>query len=124
MDRTRIWLRAVMYSTGYPSRHQRIIFRIAALVCRSLLALAPVYLRDLCLLSHLWYQRSQLPQLNGTGAVLCVHVARNSTRQTLALSVVGPSVWNRLQLAPRLFPMILSDTFYSSLKTALLAIQG
>ena len=58
------------------------------------------------------------------GGVVCVHVARNSTRQTLALSVVGPSVWNRLQLALRLFPMILSDTFYSSLKTALLAIQG
>jgi len=64
------------------------------------------------------------PATQRNGGVLCVHVARNSTRQTLALSVVGPSVWNRLQLALRLFPMILSDTFYSSLKTALLAIQG
>src|SRR6218665_1571688 len=34
-------------------------------------------------------------------------------------SVVGPSVWNGLPLSQRLLPRILSDTFYSSLKTLL-----
>src|SRR6218665_2953105 len=36
-----------------------------------------------------------------------------------AFSVVGPSVWNGLPLSQRLLPRILSDTFYSSLKTLL-----
>src|SRR6218665_1802984 len=36
-----------------------------------------------------------------------------------AFSVVGPSVWNGLPLSQRLLPRILSDTFYSSLKTFL-----
>jgi len=36
-----------------------------------------------------------------------------------AFSVVGPSMWNGLPLLQRLPPRILSDTFYSSLKTLL-----
>src|SRR6218665_2342675 len=39
--------------------------------------------------------------------------------QARAFSVVGPSVWNRLPLSQRLLPRILSDTFYSTLKTLL-----
>src|SRR6218665_2644701 len=42
-----------------------------------------------------------------------------STSQTGAFSVVGPSVWNGLPLSQGLLPRILSDTFYSSLKTLL-----
>ena len=38
---------------------------------------------------------------------------------TRAFSVVGPSVWNGLPLALWLLPRVHSDTFYSSLKTAL-----
>src|SRR6218665_926342 len=51
--------------------------------------------------------------------LLFVPFARTSTTQARALSVVGPSVWNGLPLSQRLLPRILSDTFYSSLKTLL-----
>src|SRR6218665_3999741 len=46
-------------------------------------------------------------------------VPPHSTTQARAFSVVGPSVWNGLPLSQRLFPRILSDTLYSSLKTLL-----
>src|SRR6218665_3601727 len=51
--------------------------------------------------------------------LLFVPFARTSATQGRAFSVVGPSVWNGLPLAQRLLPRILSDTFYSSLKTLL-----
>src|SRR6218665_2480860 len=51
--------------------------------------------------------------------LLFVPFARTSTTQARAFSVVGPSVWNGLPLSQRLLPRILSDTFYSSLKTLL-----
>ena len=48
-----------------------------------------------------------------------VPFARTSTTQARAFSVVGPSVWNGLPLSQRLLPRMLSDTFYSSLRTLL-----
>src|SRR6218665_1666909 len=51
--------------------------------------------------------------------LLVVPFARTSTTQARALLVVGLSVWNGHPLAQRLHPRILSDTFYSSLKTLL-----
>src|SRR6218665_1803734 len=86
-----------------PFQHQ-IVFRIAALVWRCLLSLAPAY-RDT---SNQW-----------NGGVLFVPFARTSTCQTHAFSVVGSSVWNGLPFALRLLPRVHSDVFYSSLKTAL-----
>src|SRR6218665_1588988 len=56
--------------------------------------------------------------------LLFVPFARTSTTQARTFSVVGPSVWNRLPMSQRLLPRILSDTFYSSLKPLLLAVQG
>src|SRR6218665_3909130 len=46
-------------------------------------------------------------------------ISRTSTTQARAFSVVGPSVWNGLPLSQTLLSRILSDTFYSSLKTLL-----
>src|SRR6218665_1435242 len=68
--------------------------------------------------SHPGHQRSQFTPLIGTG-LLFVLFARTSTTQARAFSVVGPFVWNGLPLSQRLLPRILSDTFYSSLKTLL-----
>src|SRR6218665_3041140 len=51
--------------------------------------------------------------------LLFVPFAHTSTTQVRAFSVVGPSVWNGLPLSQRLLRRILSDTFYSSLKTLL-----
>src|SRR6218665_3814015 len=51
--------------------------------------------------------------------LLFVNFALTSTTQANAFSVVGPSVWNGLPLSQRFLPRILSDTFYSSLKTLL-----
>src|SRR6218665_2538468 len=70
------------------------------------------------LLSHPGHQRSQLPPLNGTGVTLCFFCPY-STSQARAFSVVGPSLWNGLPLAQRMLPKVLSDTYYSSLKTVL-----
>src|SRR6218665_158648 len=68
------------------------------------------------LLFHPGHQRSQFTLLIRTG-LLFVPFARTSTTQARAFSVVGPSVWDGLPLSQRLLPRILSNTFYSSLKT-------
>jgi len=92
---------------------QRISYRIIALVRRSLLGLAPAYLRDLC-----------CPTLGSPGrrslrsterGVLMVPFARTATKQNRAFTVVGPSLWNWLPLALRLHPRIHSESFYSCL---------
>src|SRR6218665_1930542 len=95
---------------------QRIIFRIGAMVWMCILGLASAYLRDLCCPTPGTRGRSSLRSLEQ--GLLFVPFARPSTTQARAFSVVGPSVWNGLPLAQRL-PRILSDTFYSSLKTLL-----
>src|SRR6218665_3901524 len=90
---------------------QWIIFRIGALVWRCIhivyYSLAPAF-PPRSLLSHPGHQRSQFTPL-------FVPFARTSTTQARA-----SSLWNGLPLAQRLLPRILSDTFYSSLKTLLL----
>src|SRR6218665_4069071 len=96
---------------------QRIIFRIGAMVWRCILGLAPAYLRDLCHPNPGTRGCSSLR--SSEQGLLFVPFARTSTTQARAFSVVGPSVWNGLPLSQRLLPRILSDTFYSSLKTLL-----
>src|SRR6218665_2036722 len=93
------------------------LVRIGAMVWRCILGLAPAYLRDLC---------HPTPGTRGCSSLRSskqglqfVPFARTSTTQARAFSVVGPSVWNGLPLSQRLLPRILSDTFYSSLKTLL-----
>src|SRR6218665_2350516 len=100
-----------MYSTGYmlDVLQQRIMFRIGAMVWRCILGLAPAYLRDLCCPTPGTRGRSSLRSSEH----------RTSTTQARAFSVAGPFVWNGLPLSQRLLPRILSDTFYSSLKTLL-----
>ena len=99
---------------------QRIMFRIGAMVWRCILGLAPASLRDLCCPTPGTRGRSSLS--SSEKGLLFVSSARTST--TRAFSVVGPSVWNWLPLSQRLLPRIFSDTFYSSLKTLLFAVQG
>src|SRR6218665_2326958 len=96
---------------------QQIMFCIGAMVWRCILGLAPAYLRDLC---------HPTPGTRGCSSLrsseqglLFVPFARTTTTQARAFSVVGHSVWNGLPLSQRLLPRILSDTFYSSLKTLL-----
>src|SRR6218665_2870836 len=88
------------------------------MVWRCILGFAPAYFRDLCrpttgTRGHRSSLRSSEQRL------LFVPFARTSTTQARAFSVVGPSVWNGLPLSQRLLPRILSDTFYSRLKTLL-----
>src|SRR6218665_4227335 len=64
-------------------------------------------------LKHPGHQRLQFTP------IIFVPFARTSTTLARAFSVVGPSAWNGLPLSQRLLPRILSDTFYSSLKTLL-----
>jgi len=56
--------------------------------------------------------------------LLFVPFARTSTTQAHEFSVVGPTMWTGLPLAQRLLPGILSNTFYSTLKTILLVVLG
>src|SRR6218665_4027998 len=90
---------------------QRIMFRIGAMVWRCILGLAPAYLRDLCCPTPGARGRSSLR--SSEQGLLFVPFARTSTTQARAFSVVGPSVLQRL------LPRILSDTFFSNLKTLL-----
>ena len=101
---------------------QRIEYRIASLVWRCQLGLAPTYLLDLCRpVSEAQGSRS----LRSAGkGVLTVPFARTSTMQSRAFSVVGPVVWNGLPLELRLLPRSLSDTFYNRLKTVLFGRAG
>src|SRR6218665_3313553 len=75
------------------------------------------------LLSHPGHQRSQFTPLIGIGVTLCSFC---SYLHNPGPCILGgrPSVWNGLPLSQRLLPRILSDTFYSSLKTLLSSLQG
>src|SRR6218665_3589007 len=96
---------------------QRIMFRIGAMVWGCILGLAPAYLRNLCHPTP--GTRGCCSLRSSEQRLLFVPFARTTTTQARAFSVVGPSVWNGLPLSQRLLPRILSDTFYSSLKTLL-----
>src|ERR1043165_6699794 len=69
---------------------QRISYRIIALVWRSLLGLAPAYLRDLCCPTSSAQGRRSLRSTER--GVLMVPFARTATKQNRAFSVVGPSL--------------------------------
>src|ERR1043165_7109755 len=101
---------------------QRILYRIIALVWRSLLGLAPTYLRDLCCPTVSAQGRRFLRSTEW--GMLMVPFACTATKQHCAFSVVGPSLWNGLPLALRLHPRIHAESFYSCLKTVLFSRAG
>jgi len=98
-----------------PTR-QRIEYRIAALVRRCQLGLAPVYLRELCCPSVIQGRR---PLRSAEKGVLLVPFARTATMQNRAFSVVGPVVWNGLPQEIRLLPGTFTEAFFTKLKTVL-----
>ena len=56
--------------------------------------------------------------------LLLVPFFHTATMQNRAFSVVGLSLWNGLSLALRLFPRIVSNSFYAHLKTFILGLTG
>jgi len=56
--------------------------------------------------------------------LILVPFAHTATMQNRACSVVGPLLWNGLSLALRLFPGIVSNSFYAHLKTFLFGRTG
>ena len=88
---------------------QRITYRLAALIWRCLLGLAPVYLRELCC-TTLSAGGSRSLRSSEQG-LLQVPFARTSIRQNRAFSVLGPSTWNGLPLELRLLPRSIPSVF-------------
>src|SRR6218665_3462859 len=106
----------------WPPAEQRISYRIASMVWRSLDGLAPLYLRELCCPLHsAMSSRSLLSYQQG---LLLVPFALTSTKQSHAFSIVGPSIWNGLPSQLRNFPRVLSPAFFSQLKTVLFSCAG
>ena len=101
---------------------QRIAYRVAALVWRCLLGLAPVYLTELC--SPTLSARGSRSLRSVEHGLLSVPFARTSTKQNRAFSVVGPSTWNGLPLVLRSLPRTPSQTFLSQLKMVLFGRAG
>jgi len=56
--------------------------------------------------------------------VLIVPFAHTTSKQNRDCSAVGPSLWYGLFLALRLFPRIVSNSFYAHLKTFLFVRTG
>src|SRR6218665_1913868 len=69
---------------------QRISYRIAFMVWRCLLGLAPLYLRELCCPLHSAMSSRSLR--SSQQGLLLVPFARTSAKQSRAFSVVGPSL--------------------------------
>src|SRR6218665_3455732 len=101
---------------------QRIEYRVASLVWRCQLGLAPTYLIDLC--RPVSGSRSSRSLRSSERGLLLVPFARTTIMQSRACSVVAPMVWNSLHPAPCLLPRTLSDTFYNQLKTVLFDRAG
>src|SRR6218665_2364117 len=101
---------------------QRIEYRMAALVWRCLLGLAPayMYLVDFC--GPTQSARSSLSLRSTDQGLLRVPFARTSARQKRAFAVVGPSIWNGLPLSILSLPRTLSQTFLSQLKAVLVGL--
>ena len=96
---------------------QRISYWIIALVQWSLLGLAVAYLWDLCCITLGVLDRRSFRSTE-QGALI-IPFARTTTKQNRVFSLVGLSVWNwLLSLALRLFPRILSNSFYDHLKVS------
>src|SRR6218665_113336 len=70
------------------------------------------------LLSHPGHQRSQFTPLIGTTVTLFSFCSSPPQPRPVHSRWLAP-LWNGLPLSQRLLPRILSDTFYSSLKTLL-----
>src|SRR6218665_3166548 len=81
-----------------------------------------LYLRELCFPLHSAMSSRSLR--SSQQGLLLVPFARTSTKQSRALSVVGPSIWNGLPSQLRIFPRALSPAFLSQLKTALFSRAG
>lgn len=101
---------------------QRIEYRVASMVWRCQLGLAPTYLIDLC--RPVSGSRSSRSLRSSERGLLSVPFARTTIMQSRACSVVAPTVWNSLPPALRLLPRTLSDTFYNQLKTVLFDRAG
>src|SRR6218665_1349675 len=101
---------------------QRISYRIASIVWRCLLGLAPLYLRELC--CHVHCAMSSRSLRSSQQGLLLVPFASTSAKQSRAFSVVGPSIWNGLPSQLRTLPRALSPAFFSQLKTALFSRAG
>src|SRR6218665_900548 len=97
---------------------QRILYRISALVWRSVTGCAPSYLTDLCRpVSDLASRRALRSSARGE---LLVPRARSALiKQRGAFSVIGPSTWNELPLTLRLLPQNNISSFCKLLKTFL-----
>src|SRR6218665_919352 len=101
---------------------QRVEYRVASMVWRCQLGLAPTYLIDLC--RPVSGSRSNPSLRSSERGFLSVQFARTTIIQSRACSVVAPTVWNCHPPAPRLLPRTLSDTFYNQLKTILFDRAG
>src|SRR6218665_637277 len=99
---------------------QRIPYRIASLVWRCLVGLAPVYLRELCC-PPLSAMSSRSLRSSQQGLLL-VPFARTSTKEMGALSVVGPSTWNGLPPELRIFNRTTSPAFFLTLRLLCLTV--
>src|SRR6218665_3423355 len=81
---------------------QRILYRISALVWRSVTGFASSYLTDFCrLVSDLAFRRALR---SSARCELLVPRARSALKQRRAFSVIGSSTWNQLPLTLRLLP--------------------
>src|SRR6218665_324417 len=101
---------------------QRIEYRVASMVWRCQLGLAPTYLIDLY--RPVSGPRSSRSLRSSERGLLSVPFARTTIMQSRACSVVAQTVWNSLPPALRLLPKTLSDTFYNQLKTVLFDRAG
>src|SRR6218665_3652644 len=101
---------------------QRMEYRVASLVWRCQLGLAPIYLIDLC--RPVSGSRSSRCLRSSERGLLSVPFARTTIMQSRACSVVALTVWNSLPPALRLLPRTLSDTFYNQLNTVLFDRAG
>src|SRR6218665_2189312 len=118
-DHISIYMRDILH--WLPAR-QRIEYRMAALVWRCLLGLAPAYLVGFC--GPIQSARSSRSLRSADQGLLRVPFARTSARQKRAFAVVGPSIWNGLPLSIRSLPRTLSQTFLSQLKAVLFGRVG
>src|SRR6218665_1109702 len=90
---------------------QRISYRIASLVWRCLLGLAPLYPRELCC-SLLSAMSSRSLRSSQHGLLLVPFAC--TTKQSRAFSMVGPTIWNRRSSELRIFRRALSPAFFFS----------
>src|SRR6218665_755169 len=94
---------------------QSILYRISALVWRSVTGCAPSYLTDLCMpVSDLASRRALRSSARGE---LLVPRARSALKQRRAFPVIGPSTWNELPLTLCLLPQNNMSAFCKLLKT-------